>query len=171
MINKAFLDPWVRQQMDRLVLEGMAVGLAPIVTSTWRDQDTQAELFRRCEIAQPGQRGFPVKRSPCSSHEWGFSFDSHPTARLDPIGGPPDGKSPGLAALFCHFFPDICRKREDLDIAPLVYGEIGRTLGLRWSSRDAIHFGAFTPGEWDPHMRSVWGLDCTTCTYPGGPRI
>ncbi len=171
MINKAFLDPWVRHKMEELVSLGMELDLAPIVTSGYRDAETQVELFRRCEIAQDDQRGFPVKRSPCSSHEWGFSFDSRPTTRLDPIGGPPGTKSPGLSDLFCHFFPDVCRRREDLDIAPLVYGEIGRSIGLRWSPRDAIHFGAFTPGEWDPHMRSVWGLDCSTCTYPGGPPI
>jgi len=171
MINKAFLDPWVRHKMEELVELGVRADLAPIVTSAFRDPGTQRDLFQRCQNAQPGQTGFPVKRSPCSSHEWGFSFDSRPTTRLDPIGGPPGSRSPGLAALFCHFFPDVCRQRVDLDIAPIVYGEIGRGIGLRWSSRDAVHFSAFTAGEWDPHMRNVWGLDCTTCTYPGGPPI
>ncbi len=169
MINQAFLDPWVRQRMKELIRDGQEAGLAPIVTSTWRDPRTQADLFQRCETAQPGQTGFPVKRSPCSTHEWGFSFDSHPTRIISPIAMPPPGKSPLIAELFCHFFPDLCRNRQDLDIAPSIYGRLGRRLGLRWSPRDRVHFSAFTPGEWDPHMRDVWGLDCTTCTYPGGP--
>jgi len=171
MINKAFLDPWVRQKMHQLLDVSRAAGLAPIVTSTWRDPETQVELFRRCQIAQTGQRGFPVKRSPCSSHEWGFSFDARATAEKPLMGRPPSRVGP-LFELFCHLFPRACEGMEpEANTAQFTMGLLGNQLTLRWSPRDAIHFSAFTPGEWDPHMRNVWGLDCTTCTYPGGQPI
>jgi len=168
VINKAFLHPWVREKMQELLIEGQRLGLAPIVTSTYRFGDTQDELMRRCRIAQPEQQGFPVKESPCSQHEWGFAFDANPTVNV-PLGGGIPGRGGVLLEVFCKTFPEACTAREEgRDTAPFALGLVGRDIGLEWSPRDTVHFSAFTPGRWDPHMRSVWGLSCRTCTYPGG---
>ncbi len=154
--------------MGELLEEGRRVGLAPIIRRTFAFGNEQQELFRRCEIAQPDQKGFPVLSSPCSQHEWGFAFDAQATVTIPMQGRSPSRVGPALD-LFCHLFPRAC---EGLDppenTAPFLLGLLGQDLGLRWSTRDAVHFAAFTGGEWSPHMRDVWGLACTTCTYPAG---
>ncbi len=171
MINKAFLHPWVRRKMSELVDEGTRRGLAPVIRSGFRESATQIALFKQCGQAAPGQRGFPALESPCSQHEWGFAFDAQATSSVMPRGSPPPSRQPGLSAALCALFPDLCAPSRRFDQAPLILGDIGRSLGLRWSRRDEVHFGAFAGGEWTNHMRSVWGFPCRTCTYPGGTPI
>lgn len=168
MINQAYLHPWVRQKMHELLDAARRFDLAPIVTRTAVFADAQEELWRRCSIAQPGQQGFPVKESPCSQHEWGMAFDARATVEL-PLTAEAPPRAVGMAyRIFCREFPEICRAGFPRNTAPFAMGLLGRQLGLEWSSRDAVHFSAFTPGVWDPHMRSTFGLGCRTCTFPAG---
>lgn len=159
MINKAFLHPAVRQRMDIMVRTAREQGFAPVVRSTVRDSGTQRDLWERCQArAWP----FPVKEPGCSQHEWGMAFDLVATQGATVANRPVPGRV-GIAA--CAIL-GLCPQEtpgQDLAAAQFAIQLNGRRLGLSTPDSDPIHFSVFPASVWDPHMRSEFGLGCSTC--------
>lgn len=165
MINKALLDPWVRQQMDRLLEFGRASGFEPVVTSGWRSFREQERLFLNCVRAMPGQTGYPVALPGCSQHEYGLAFDLKATRAATVMGDiPTRGR-----ILLCALLPQLCRFDQEIPFDPPDFeqnllGTFAKGLGLKWARSDPIHFSACDPATW----RLQLPRHCKTCTYPGG---
>lgn len=177
MINTAFLDPWVKKQMKDLKRWASDVGLNPEITSAWRSTTEQADRYRLCRQGG-GARGFPVKESPCSQHEWGFAFDMVARAEPDISGQRLPTSIPGVGVvlardLLCGLFGgEACSSavsQGDQVFNQRLLRARAVNQGLYSSSADSVHFAAFPTAEWNSHMRSVWGLSCNLCRHPSGP--
>ncbi len=179
MINTAFLHPWVKWGLRELLRKGLEADIAPVVTSTFRSFETQETEFAKCQTARRGQRGFPVKASFCSQHSYGFAFDMQAQLGLPLIENKVTTPG-GLAATWiCTWLPQatVCQAfgqpvtvRTPVPVAQDHLMDLGAQLDFRVSDSDPIHFGTFPAAVWDPHMRSTFGIDCSTCRYPGGIR-
>ncbi len=162
MINKAFLDPWVRCKLDQLRSALECQGIFSVISSGNRSTADQREKFERCEF-NPGGTDFPVTSPGCSQHEYGLAFDlvaGSVTFNVMP------GRLGTIRAALCRVRPDLpfCTQPETRSPQGIA-GDTGRALGLSWSNADPVHFAAFPSGIFNSHMRAR-GFSCQTC-HPG----